>query len=133
MLVSPPLKPAASFMAQMIPVVAGTSVQVADPRLTNLVARRIVDLLQEDRAVPALSFSTAFISELQEALRVTVGDPLPVGWAYRQLFEEAARGFHRGKRVIGREHDPFYPNLEQQVEERRCPVEPAERVADVLT
>jgi len=50
-------------MAQMIPVVAGTLAQVADLRLTNLVARRIVDLLQEDRAVPALSFSTAFISE----------------------------------------------------------------------
>jgi hypothetical protein len=59
----------------MIPVVAGTLAQVADPRLTNLVARRIVDLFQEDRELATLppDERKAFVRSVARR-----GDPLPV-------------------------------------------------------
>ena len=73
-----------------------------------------------------------FALQTQQLVRVAVRDALPVRLADREVLQERTRLRHRPIRMVNREHDPFNADLKQQVEERRCKIEAAEGVVNVL-
>src|SRR5918994_3163314 len=56
----------------------------------------------------------SYRSQLQETLRVAVGDALFVCGAGREFIQEISRLPHRSVGVVGREHDPFHADLKNQ-------------------
>ena len=64
--------------------------------------------------------------QIEQLLRIAVGDALLIGGADRDLLEEGAGLRHRAVGVIDREHDALGADFEEQPEEGRREIEAAE-------
>jgi hypothetical protein len=76
------------------------------------------------RAQPQPCLWKGLFLNAEEPLRVAVRYSLPVGVADRKPVEERAALGHRLIGMIGREHDAFDADLQQQFEKRRLGLSP---------